>query len=97
MICPVCEYDAESPLSLTLHIERAHPARERVNRGRRFFLVGALALPVARKLESLAPIVAPPAPRLVLKNYTWRVIYPYDAALPVDQVKANVHGWYLAT
>ncbi len=27
---------------------------DRVNRGRRFFLVGALALPVARKIESVA-------------------------------------------
>ena len=29
------------------------------NRGRRFFLMGALALPVAAKIERIAPIVAP--------------------------------------
>jgi hypothetical protein len=29
---------------------------DRVNRGRGFFLVGALALPVARKIELAAPV-----------------------------------------
>jgi hypothetical protein len=28
---------------------------DRVNRGRRYFLLGALALPVARKIELAAP------------------------------------------
>lgn len=32
---------------------------DRVNRGRRFFLLGALALPVARKVEVVAGVVAP--------------------------------------
>jgi len=35
---------------------------ERVSRGRRFFLMGALALPVARKIEVVAGIIAPAAP-----------------------------------
>jgi len=34
---------------------------QRVNRGRRFFLMGALALPVARQVEAVAALVAPPA------------------------------------
>lgn len=29
------------------------------NRGRRFFLMGALAVPIAAKIEALAPIVQP--------------------------------------
>lgn len=41
---------------------------DRVNRGRRFFLMGALALPVARKIElAAAPFVA--APPLVVPRY----------------------------
>lgn len=48
MICPVCH---RCPFDRGV-------CEDRVNRGRRFFLMGALALPVARKLEALAPIVA---------------------------------------
>lgn len=33
-----------------------------MSRGRRYFLMGALALPLAAKIETLAPIVAPPLP-----------------------------------
>lgn len=33
---------------------------EKVSRGRRFFLLGALALPVAAKIERIGRIVAPP-------------------------------------
>jgi hypothetical protein len=32
---------------------------DRVNRSRRYFLMGALALPVARKIEIVAPAVPP--------------------------------------
>lgn len=49
MICPICK---RCPF-------QGGVCEDRVNRGRRFFLVGALALPVARRLEIA------PAPTLV--------------------------------
>lgn len=56
MICPICN---RCPFDKGV-------CEDRLNRGRRFFLMGALALPVARKLEALAPIVAPDLTRIVL-------------------------------
>jgi len=52
---------------------------ERVSRGRRFFLVGALALPVARKIEVVAGIVAPVADVFTLA----------DVRSAVDILRAN--------
>src|SRR5262249_1488370 len=51
MICPNCH---ECPFEKGV-CERL------ANRGRRFFLLGALALPVAVKITRVAPIVAPKA------------------------------------
>lgn len=48
MTCPVCN---------RCPFERG-VCEDHVNRGRRYFLVGALALPVARKLEALAPVAS---------------------------------------
>lgn len=42
------------------HCEKSLCACEQVHRGRRFFLMGALALPIARKIESVAAIIKPP-------------------------------------
>ena len=90
MICPICH---RCPYVKGV-------CEDRVNRGRRYFLMGALALPVARKLEALAPA---PAAALHMNE-----IYRYDGAgrwvrtgeiLPgVAHVSFSLDtGWALAT
>lgn len=56
MTCPLCK---ECPFSKGV-------CEQRITRGRRFFLMGALALPVARKIERIAQLVVPKyeAPKL---------------------------------
>lgn len=88
MICPVCQ---RCPFVNGV-------CEDRVNRGRRFFLMGALILPVARKLEALAPIVAPPdvaVPRYEIRLYS-SVAFDGEA-FDVEALGARRWSWALAT
>lgn len=81
MTCPVCQ---RCPFAKGV-------CEDRVNRGRRFFLVGALALPVALKIERVAPIVTP-----AVLSYFQPVSYAFQ---PVD-IATGACRWdwrYVAT
>lgn len=89
MRCPVCH---RCPFDKGV-------CEDRVNRGRRFFLMGALALPVARKLEALAPILAPPSgmvARYTVARYGMTIIIPSDA-IAFQHTDTIAVGWALAT
>ena len=51
-LCPVCK---KCPFA-------GGVCEDRVNRGRRFFLMGALAVPIARKIEDVGKLIVPAAP-----------------------------------
>ncbi len=68
-----------------------HPvgACERVARGRRFFLLGALALPVVQKIGEFAPKIVLAAPettlRFAAKSFSWAL---------QDAVRFSANAWF---
>ena len=94
-ICPRC---GECPFS-------GGVCEEKVSRGRRFFMLGALALPVAAQIARVAAVIAPPLPEtsVTLENtsgsavYLWtgQTIQPGD--LLVISSSMRLDGQYLVT
>ena len=81
MICPVCN---RCPFEKGV-------CEDRVNRGRRFFLMGALALPVARKLEALAPVAASQVGMMVPMPPAgyWRLSMPDGRTYELQNMASN--------
>lgn len=65
-----------------------------VNRGRRFFLMGALALPVAAKLH--VPEAAVPLPQKVYR-VTYRGYFDGGQQWGVATITVGSGSWFLAT
>jgi hypothetical protein len=79
-ICSTCGHECESPRELADHIEARH-----FNRGRRFFLMGAL--PLAKKIE----LAAAPAVQMFTSGATvtrWHM-RTYSIAFAVHQLMAS--------
>jgi hypothetical protein len=87
--CEKCGQDCESPAELASHIEKHH-----FNRSRRFFLMGALALPIARKIElAAAPAVMVPryvTYRATVRNGQW-ITEAWHSPAAYAWVLANTH------
>ncbi len=81
--CPACE---RCPFTNGV-------CEDRANRGRRFFLMGALALPVARKIEVVAAKIAAPRDVYPVTVVTWK---RFDFGGPLEiEVGLGVSVWSL--